>query len=517
MEVKTQKVQVTYGEIFYYAFFSLLLFAKGIGLYDGQILFKIVLLIGGFCFLAKLLITEYTHKEIVMIISLLLLGAIIYEKSGEKGALLYIMMIVGMKNVPIKRIFKIGLVTWFFSFGSLFVLTATHIIDSPFRVHDKFGLGLIIRWGLGYVHPNVLHISYFVLVMLSVYLVGNRFNWKWFCLFMISNLYVFLYSLSSTGVIAVGIYLVISLYWCYVKRIGRVAEILLCAVPLLCAAFSLIAPLALEGKAFDFLNGLLNTRLALSKIFLMQQPPTVFGVRIADIVTSELTMDNSFVFAFVTYGILFFSIIMVGYTLVISKYIKENKRVELGIIVACLVAGLTEPFLFNTSFKNISLLFAGEILFMNEGREKNISIIKKRNKSFYIDVPKWEELQYEIMADIRIYKKRVVSIILITSAIILCIFVNVISAPDRLIVPKQVCDYTTIESIYLKDADVESEVVLGYIDSKTEMIPIEGNIVRLEQLRNIITGTFLSELLLFILIMLIILKKRGKLVPNEKG
>ena len=42
---------------------------------------------------------------------------------------------------------------------------------------------------------------------------------------------------------------------------------------------------------------------------------------------------------------------------------KEQRGIELLMVFALLAAGLTEPFLFNTSYKNISLLLLGAYLF----------------------------------------------------------------------------------------------------------------------------------------------------------
>ena len=47
-------------EIFYYLFFAILLFAKGIGLYDGMKEFTVCLLAAFLCFAVKICLTEHT-------------------------------------------------------------------------------------------------------------------------------------------------------------------------------------------------------------------------------------------------------------------------------------------------------------------------------------------------------------------------------------------------------------------------------------------------------------------------
>ena len=101
-------VTVSTGEILYWLFFGSLLFAKGIGLYDGQAVFKVILLFASCCLFAKLLIEEYTIAEYGKIVAVLGITALTYAVSGEKGLLLYGMMMAGMKNVNLKRIFTLG-------------------------------------------------------------------------------------------------------------------------------------------------------------------------------------------------------------------------------------------------------------------------------------------------------------------------------------------------------------------------------------------------------------------------
>ncbi|GFI68295.1 hypothetical protein IMSAG249_00111 [Lachnospiraceae bacterium] len=51
---------VKISELFFYIFFVSLLFAKGIGLYDGQTIFKIFLLVALCAWGLKQIYTEYT-------------------------------------------------------------------------------------------------------------------------------------------------------------------------------------------------------------------------------------------------------------------------------------------------------------------------------------------------------------------------------------------------------------------------------------------------------------------------
>ena len=505
---------VSLSEILYYAFFSLLLFAKGIGLYDGQTAFKIFLVLAVLAWIGKMWLTKYTIRELVLVGLLLLLGAVVYLVSGEKGALLYIFMITGLKNIPLKRVFTVGAVIWAISFIGLTGLNALHILEGPFKVHEKLGLGMIIRWGLGYSHPNVLHVSYLVLVMFLIYLMRDRYNLKAAVLFMAGNIVIFIYSVSSTGVIAVTFYLLLSLYWKYRGKLNKLEKILIQLVFPACILFSLLAPFVLQGRWFEIVNDLVNTRLNLAKYFLSLGPPSLFGVRLSTIITSQLTMDNSYVFAFVTYGVVLVVIIALGYLVLVHRYCQEQKGSELCLLLACFVAGITEPFLFNTSFKNLSLLFMKDIIF-------------EENKKAEIHLPGYFEKEYtlskvKISTSIRkcgeIWKKK--DKLIITAGMMgflvgCAAYQIVVQEPSRILVPENQCDVGVIqrteehlETVYLSskdDAPEQTDRIVGFVDANQRMIIYSGGIVQMEHIRGLLCSGIVTLIVLSIVAMSICL------------
>lgn len=493
-------------ELFYYLFFASLLFAKGIGLYDGQKAFKVILLFAGCCWLVKMVLTRFRAKEIAIAGCLLLLGVITYYSSGDKGFLLYAMMITGAKNVPVKKVFQVGLLTWLISFGGTFFLTAMHLIDSPFKVHEKFG-ELIIRWGLGSTHPNVLHVSYLLLTLFVGFLLSERMNLKWLLLLMLGNCYTFLYSFSFTGFAAVTVYLILRAYWMMHKKIGVFDKIAAKTGALCCVLVSMVAPLVLSGKAFEIVNKLLNTRLRLSQIYLMKYPFTWFGTKIADITSSSATMDCSYVYAYVAYGAVAFAVIVSGYGILICKLCREERGAELCIVLACLVAGITEPFLFNTSFKNISLIFMAELIYGScECFEKKKAVHKSKDIKAALSK-----------------KKQILTGVLIIGCLIGVFGYRLLATqPERIIVPRSESDLdsTFYEELNIDESEIEEDdVVYGTPKEGTPWMQLTGAAVKLERLRGevtsgILTGTILT---VFIAGMYINIAKNRYGIEREEG
>ena len=481
------------SELFFYMFFSLILFAKGIGLYDGRKGMKIFLIAAGVAWICKMLLTEYDSlTEVLVYTVLIILAAMTCLISHEKGAFFCIMLICGMKNMDVRKVFKNGLIIWSISFGSMFVFTSLHIIPCTFKVHDRIGMGRIIRWGLGQPHPNVLHISYMVLACLIIYWIKDNMHWKALAFLMMGNLFVYMYSLSNTG------FLVVTFLILLVTARKIRGHLSLFALGLsqicipVCLLISFAAPVMLKGRAFDILNSALNTRLALSKFFLENQKMSLFGTDTSGIVTSTITMDNSYLYALVTYGVVFSIIIYCLYVITIYEMMRRDEEIPLIIVITCMLAGITEPFLFNTSFKNITLIFVGAELgriFVGKSKRK-IKIIK--DKILDISVPGMKLCIDNILKAICLNRVKIMVISLSCAAVMAAMTYVTSDMPKRYILPRKAFEYTDDlpDSYYLKsqnDLPADGDKVLRYESSDTDMVAFSGNIAIVERFRNTVS------------------------------
>lgn len=482
------------SELCFYIFFVSLLFAKGIGLYDGQTVFKAFLIAALIGWAGKAALTGYTAREMLTYSALLILGGAVYLVSHEKGVLFVILLLCGLKNINIKKLFQVGTVTWILSFGVLFFLTTVHIVDSPFKVHDRLGMGRVIRWSLGYAHPNVLHISYLVFVCFLVYLLQEKLQFSYLLLLELGNLFVFMYSLSTTGFLVTTICLVLVCYWKIRKQFNKAEQILIQLCLPFCLLLSFGGPLLLKGKLFDVANKLLNTRLELSKWFLLNQPVKLLGVDTTSIVTSLRTMDNSYVFAWITYGVIFSLFIMYVYFRGIHRKTVQQDGIALCVILSCLIAGLTEPFLFNTSFKNLSLLLVGAEFSYGGKEGHGIAAGSAYDRNVEIPLPDVPGFWAEVKEKTRSYFSRLTAITFIGALAGAALALCCIDYPDRYILPRKAFEYTDdlVDGYYLKsEEDIlqEGDQVLGYESELTEMVVFSGNIAKLEKFRNTVTGS----------------------------
>lgn len=149
-------------ELFFYICVAIMMGAKGLGLTEGQKNFTLCMIAAAVSWCIKMCLTSYTLKEWLILSLSMIIGSIIYLRTGEKAALAAVMFVVGMKNISLGRLMKVCLGVWGITFLTAIAMGLLGIQEGVIVVHEKLGLGPIIRYSLGFTHPNVLHVSYFI-------------------------------------------------------------------------------------------------------------------------------------------------------------------------------------------------------------------------------------------------------------------------------------------------------------------------------------------------------------------
>lgn len=506
---RTSGITLSVNEILYYFFFGIMLFSKGMGWYDGMAEYRICLMIGVFCLAVKLVLDKYTLWECLVIGVFGLLGVASWRFSREKGMLTCMMIVIGMKNVPVKRVFGVGTVVWGSVFAYRMLAFLTGAQKGIILVHDKLGLGHIFRWSMGYPHPNVFHISYVILLAFLFYLAkprGKRLLGAVLAAFA-GNCFIFLYSVSFTGFLLTMIYLVLVVYFTERKNFSRLEEAgIMCVLPV-CLVFSFLAPLMPEGKLFWLLNKLMNTRLVLSRYFLQNQRIPLFGQQLV-VPDPDLNIDNSFLFALMNYGAVIFILLMTAYFFMIWHMVKKGERKELAITLGFLIAGISEPFLFNTSFKNMTLVFVGSFLFSSVSLpdwkllQKKAGVTTLGSRQITVSLPErtgrretaddgeeWKRGQKK--HGIKTAGKTAIAVCALSAALIGgVLYGSRLEMPAGYILPTSVCDWSEQKAFSLTYEEAGAEEKAGmsipyYVDEETPMYRFTGNIVKVEFVRSV--------------------------------
>ena len=136
---------------------------------------------------------------------------------------------------------------------------------------------------------------------------------------------------------------------------------------------------------------------------------SLLGNNLAEITTDIITMDNSFVFALVIYGVPVFALICAGYVMMVHRLVSWKRKMELVMTACFLIAGITEPFLFNTSFKNLTLLLIGEQFFelLKQENSREKALIQKWNLEIALPTAKIDRLREQIIIIWSDYSRRI--------------------------------------------------------------------------------------------------------------
>lgn len=460
-----RRFSISLEEALYDVMFSLLLCLKGVGLDEGSMLFRIGLVVAAVLFAVKILIGRYSVKELLVIVAGIVWGIFVFVHVGSFSIFIYALMVMGMKNVSVQRVMKLGVVVWSVCF--MFTVTAALFFDRTgvLLVHEKLGLGPVLRESLGYSHPNVLHVTYIVLMAFVLYVCDRKSVWKTIALLLIGDFWVFMYSMSYTGLLISFGMIVVYLYFTYRKKILIGERILITsALPLCVIASALPIVLDSHGKIYQVLNSALNNRIWAIKVFFDQYKVTLWGKKI---IRDNYSLDSSYIYALAWYGILFIVVVVFLYWKMIRQYLKEDRRKELAIVITFLIAGLTEQFLFNASIKNITFVFAGEVLFkMLQQKDKELTLAGRWNRR--IEFPlEWCEKCKRIRQYLgRIKWKRVAMQYIVVNTIILSIlFLAQTNGYRQVYVNDRMCDCGGVQVLGRNIIESEETLILGNVSA----------------------------------------------------
>lgn len=361
---RNERIQLS--ELMYLAYFTVMFGAKAIGLYEGMLFYNITLVLGITLFLLKVAMTRHTFMEYLIIGALLFISLIVYYNTGEKGLLLYFTMMLGMKNVSLNRVMKWATAVLSVCFTILVFLSVFGLKQDIIYVHDRRGFGEVIRHSLGYPYPNTLFTTYIILMVLIMYTLGKQTKKELFLtsgLMFLGAVYIYIYSCSNTGFIVATFYLLVNLWLQLQKRLSVFEKIVLLIAYPVCALFSIVGPLMTSGSLFQLMDKVLHNRWAYSYYYLTTEPITLFGKRFGETPNDNYMIDSSFLYSFLQIGIIPFLIVTALMIGMIVYYVKKEKRIELAMIISFCVLGLSDPFFFNLSYKNLMFLFAGELLY----------------------------------------------------------------------------------------------------------------------------------------------------------
>ncbi|WP_159633978.1 hypothetical protein [Erysipelothrix anatis] len=325
-------------------------------------------------FVAKILFTGYSRREILFYSCLGLIVLLSTYYSKRQSLLLSYLALVGSKKISIEDIFKVIFIT-----GVVSIITSVscYLIIEGFtsastEARTMFGVTIqVSKNGLGYTHANMLYLLIFVVLSLYVYLKYEQLTVVNYIVMSIIVLVGFILTFSRSG-LAVFIFsgiLLTLLKKNYFKTAGKIKILKL--LPLIIIILSFVLPYFYTMNPTGIMNSLnrsLSDRLYYAAEFLEVTESTLFGVDVAGLRGRPgfpLRADNSFVLIIRAYGLLVF-ILVLGITLDISRKRFTNK--ELFLILVMYMYCFTEGF-YVIAVQNVAIFILFRKYFIEENED----------------------------------------------------------------------------------------------------------------------------------------------------
>lgn len=377
---------ITLEEFFYLLFFWVMFGIRSIGFHEGQIAYNVAIVIGMCCWVCKVAMTKHTLSENILIFSLMTVAVIAYLNSGEKGLLFDFAMMLGMKGVSSKRVIKLATAILTPAMIVLTFLTISGLMNCNYWPAQRPFIGLVFRSSFGYPHPNTAQTTMFLLYVMLFFLMSKKqkagLNIHFQIQMFVFSVYYFLYTQSKTGILMFFLLLIIYYIIRGMKKTSNAVKFILIFIyPIFYLAvfgisifgYRVITPQLRSVSIFD--------RIYLAGYYLSHNSFSLFGQRLCNPGQEMFGIDISPIYLLVNYGVVAFIIMLVIWPVVMREFLIHNDLPEIEIAIVFFIMGLSDPFFYNLSFKNILFIFAGEKIF---SLLENIDC-KKRNlwaKSF---------------------------------------------------------------------------------------------------------------------------------------
>ena len=321
-------------------------------IYSGRLFQAAILLL-----LIKVIITHYSKKEWIALISLLGLGIISYLYVKNFFFIILILLLFGSKEVSFKNIIRIYLV--FVSGLTLIVGIAASFgwFGEMSLTMDFRSTGIETRYCMGYTHPNTYHIVLLQLCLALFWLLWEKTKWYHVLLAIVGNCLIFAATDSRTNLL-VGIVLFLCMFIAKLKSrfqnknwVYGLGFLVLGASLLLSLLTVLIGT---DSKLIGFIDKMWTNRIRYGYLAVKNN-----GIlSLFSSVDSQVSTDMGYIRMFYNYGFIIFAAVILLFILKLYINAKNKDFMELIILVAGIVFMLGENFSFGEFItRNIIFLF----------------------------------------------------------------------------------------------------------------------------------------------------------------
>ncbi len=353
-------------ELLCYCALIMLFAIKGMGDISKSIPLKLILFVACLLLVTKLLVMNWTWRELVCTIYINLLGIIVWIFSGEYSIFITILVITSLKDINIKTALKICF--WsaiiFFMIHMLLILIGIFDGELSYSLDD----GIRKRYGLGYGHANSAHSFVTTIIFLGILAYKDRLKISHYMLLGVFNLMIYQFTDSRTGML-LSLFGICSTYILYLVNKFNLIKYIDIIIQnkfvkfFISNTFIIITILAfimcwLYAKYGMFGKlGTLSSRFFNASRVIENNKITLFGQR-------NIDTDLGYVYILYKYGGVFWSSWLIAYSLLLRKIIENKLYIECMIVICFAIYSIIECFT-GSILANITLIFISFLIYPN--------------------------------------------------------------------------------------------------------------------------------------------------------
>lgn len=349
-------------------------FAKGMGMSSSSMLYNVIFM-ASLGFLAiKMIYTKYTRKELLIMITLILMGLLFVVRAKENSVLFAVLALIGMKDIDFHDLMK---KTFFVRLVSLVLIRFVCEYGILVDVDKDTGPRYRILHSWGYSDANTLMVNIFVVLALFIYVYYESLNIIHIMLTIAFATYGFEQTYSRTGFMLFLLLLFVVFCDKFIKKkqVRNAAYILLSLMPLIVAILSFVLPLnyVKTNVRMEAINQMLTGRIFIMNYYLNLYPFTLLGNTyefwLANAGGILSIVDNLYVTLYMYSGVLTMILYVAASCYILFRLKKEACCKELIMVSFMAIYAFMEEFPLNPVVNPFCLLLAMAIFTTNKPRE----------------------------------------------------------------------------------------------------------------------------------------------------
>ncbi|WP_105207308.1 hypothetical protein [Streptococcus suis] len=326
--------------------------------------------IGVLCIILKFCFRKKVDlKSLVLIPTAIIISFFVSKDNGNASFVFYsFLLIFAAVDLDFDRIVKWSMYLQIISLVLTVSMSLLHMIPNDLFVSSAGGF-LRNRYSLGYTFPTFVPNYFCSIVIEYVYLRFRKVSWLEVLLIFVFNIYI--YQQTGTRLTFILVFMIIV----FERVLRNYSNIFVKSVPYSFILLSVITYLATvlyspTNTIFVKLNFILSQRLRFAQQGLQNWGISLFGTSITwnSDATNYNYVDFSYINMLVSYGIIVFLIVIIGYTIYGFIIKKSNNEALTLVLWIWAIRASVDPQLFLLWFNPFLILVGMGLLYNRKGK-----------------------------------------------------------------------------------------------------------------------------------------------------